>query len=61
MFVNGDAGIIKYEICFHTQITTLDHIYKIIGSKEERKKLIDYGIEKTKEYYNKWFPTQIVV
>jgi len=52
MFSNEDAGIIKYEMCFFTQITTMDSILKIVSSKEERKTMIESGQKKAVEYYD---------
>jgi len=54
MFSNEDTGIIKYEVCFLTQVTTLYSILKITSSKEERRKMIELGSEKANEYYKKW-------
>jgi hypothetical protein len=52
MFSNEDAGIIKYEMCFFTQITTMDSILRIVSSKEERKSMIESGQKKAAEYYD---------
>jgi predicted acylesterase/phospholipase RssA len=51
MFSNEDAGIIKYEICFLTQVTTLDQFIKIFTYKEDRQNMIEYGCEKAREFY----------
>ena len=52
IFSNEDAGIIKHEICFFTQVTTLDSILKIVSSKDERRTMIESGAEKGRDYYN---------
>ena len=52
IFTNEDAGMIKYELCFFTQVTSLDGIMNIISSKEERQKFIELGSQKAKDYYN---------
>lgn len=54
LFSTEDIGILKYEICFYTQVTTLQYIYKVVSSKEERKSLISMGEEKAMEYFQKW-------
>ena len=54
LFKNENTGIIKYEITFSVPALTIDSIYKVISSKEERSKLIDHGLEKAREYYKKW-------
>jgi predicted acylesterase/phospholipase RssA len=54
LFSTEDIGIIKYEFCFYTQVTTLQYIYKVVSSKEERKSLISMGAEKAMEYFQKW-------
>jgi len=54
LFSTEDIGILKYEICFYTQVTTLQYIYKVVSSKEERKSLISMGAEKAMEYFQKW-------
>jgi predicted acylesterase/phospholipase RssA len=51
---NKNSGIIKYEIEFSVPSTTIEYIYKIISSKEERSKLINDGMETSREYYQKW-------
>lgn len=56
LFSTEDIGIIKYEICFFTQLTTLEYIYKVVSSKEERRHLIDMGVEQAKTHFRKWFP-----
>ena len=52
IFTNEDAGMIKYELCFFTQVTSLDGMIKIVSSKEERRNMIDAGSQKAKDYYN---------
>jgi len=51
LFLNKDVGIIKYEIFFSTPITTLDSIFRIVSSKEEREKMIQDGCQKAREFY----------
>jgi hypothetical protein len=58
MFSNEDAGIIQYEICFFTEITTLDKIMEICSSKDVRKKMIVDGCERGKDFYTKIFHSE---
>ena len=55
MFSNEDIGIIKYEVCFFTQVTTLDSILKIVSSKEQRRNFIELGAQKARDFYNAVF------
>ena len=51
MFSNEDAGMIKYEICFLTQVTTMEQILKTFSCKKDRETMIEYGCEKAREFY----------
>jgi predicted acylesterase/phospholipase RssA len=55
MFSNEDAGIIQYEICFFTEITTLDKIMEICSNKDVRKKMIEDGCQTATDFYTKLF------
>lgn len=52
IFTNEDAGIIKYELCFFTQVTSLYDIMKVISSKEERRNMIESGSQKANDYFS---------
>ena len=52
IFTNEDAGIIKYEVSFFTQVTTLDSMMKLVSSKEQRREFIEMGSQKAKIYFS---------
>lgn len=52
IFTNEDAGIIKHELIFYTQVTSLDGMMKIVSSKEERRSMIESGVQKAKDYFS---------
>lgn len=54
MFSNEDAGIIKYEMCFLTEVTSLDKILNVCSSRELRQSMIENGCEKGREFYEKY-------
>jgi predicted acylesterase/phospholipase RssA len=54
LFKNDNVGFIKYEVAFSVPPITIESLYKVISSKEERSTLIEIGIEKSREYYKMW-------
>jgi len=54
IFMNDNTGMIKYEIIKSTPSITIENIQAVSSSKEERKKLIDIGIQDTIKYIEKW-------
>jgi len=54
MFINDNAGMIKYEICKYAPETTVDELEKMSSSKEERQALIEEGEIDALYYLEKW-------
>lgn len=54
LFKTEYSGIIKYEVMFSVPQLTMETIYNVISSKEERSKFITIGMQKSRECYEKW-------
>lgn len=54
LFVNKDCGIIPYEINMVSKEITMDFFTSILKNSDERAKLIQSGVDDTKELIEKW-------
>lgn len=54
-FMNKDKGIIPYEINMYADEITMTYFTAIVKDPNERSRLIQRGVDETREHLEKWF------